>query len=203
MKRLSLALLLLFDAAFSFAQPIHLMNDKRYAQHWKSMNDCSLQEINSIHFKGISLDGCLLSQTDKALFSTIESILGSDTTNNLTVECSVDIDEVYALERLLYEVQKSNSNDFPTILLKSGSFFRQYLGVTIFGEKYLFVSFQRDESFKRNKRIRNKNFDLFKLVYSRLFLFKHIDSPASQFDYFWLLYDPKTNTIVSFYRNQE
>lgn len=90
---------------------------------------------------------------------------------------------------------------FAVELLSRGNFYRQYLKLSGNKTDYLFVSFQRNEFINRNKRIQNNNFKLFKLIYSRIFLFKHIDSNTTKNDYFWALYNINKNTIESFYYN--
>lgn len=201
MKRFLFFLILLFSFTIDYAQPVHLLKDKRFVQYWKSMKDCSTQEIIENNLKGIMLDGSLLHQTDKALISTIESITGLDSIETMSVDCSIDYDEVADLESLLFSLRQTSSDEFAIVLLNSGAFYRQYMGISLSGTKYLLVSFKRDESISQNKRIRKKNYELFRLIYSRIFLFKNIDPTASKFDYFWLLYSPKNNEIISYYYN--
>lgn len=201
MKSFLFFLILLFSFTIDYAQPVHLLKDKRFVQHWKSMKDCSTQEVIENNHKGIMLDGSLLHQTDKALISTIESIIGLDSIVTMSVDCSIDYEEVADLESLLSGLQQTSSDEFAIVLLNSGAFYRQYMGLSLSGTKYLLVSFKRDESISQNKRIRKKNYELFRLIYSRIFLFKSIDPTASKFDCFWLLYSPKNNQIISYYYN--
>ena len=201
MKSFLFFLILLFSFTTDYAQPVHLLKDKRFVQHWKSMKDCSTRDIIENNHKGIILDGCLLQQTDKALISTIESIIGFDSIGTMSVDCTINYDEVADLEYLLFSLQQTSSDEFAIVLLNSGAFYRQYLGLSLSETKYLFVSFKRDESIFHNKRIRKKNYELFKLIYSRIFLFKNIDPAASKFDCFWLLYSPQKNEIISYYYN--
>lgn len=201
MKKILLSYCFVLMLAHICAQPVHLLKDKNYVQHWESMKDCSIREIVTSDYRGVILDGCLLNQIDKALASTIEAIIGQELAESMTINCSIDINEVDTLEHLLRCIRSSDDKEFAITLLNSGSFYRQYMGLSCNENRYLFVSFQRDESIAKNKRIQDDNYALFKLIYSRVFLFKHIDSPAAKHDYFWLLYDTNANTIVSFYYN--
>lgn len=186
---------------FTFAQQTHLLKDKKYVQYWESMQDCSIREIVTPGYQGIILDGCLLKQTDKALTSVFESILGKDFTSTITINCTIENADILAFENLLSNIVNSNNNVFAIELLSRGNFYRQYLKLSGNKTDYLFVSFQRNEFINRNKRIQKNNFKLFKLIYSRTFLFKHIDPNTTKNDYFWALYNINKNTIDSFYYN--
>lgn len=201
MLRFLLIVTFIFLYAFNFAQSAYLLKDKRYVQYWKSLNDCALIEIDKDGYKGIMLDACLLYKNDKRLIYEIESIIGYDSNRTISVACSVEINNIEKFEQSLLNAQKSGKEEFAFVLLSSGNFYRQYIGLILSNKKYLLISFYRDESCFQRNILRKRNYKLFKLIFSRIFLFKHIDSNGAKYDYFWILYDSENNSITSYHYN--
>lgn len=175
------------------AQSTHLLRDKKYVQYWESLTNCSEQEILQPDYQGIILNGELLIRTDILLVSTIESITGIKV-DTFSFNYIPDIHTIQKIEELLKN-ENNYVDSLPATLLMKNNYYRQYLGIEFDDNKYVLVSFQMDYIHSKSKRIQKKNFELFKLIYSRLYLFSH---PPS-WDHFWLLYNTETQQMEFFY----
>lgn len=175
-----------------------LLREKRFMQYWKALPDCCVSEIKSNKYDGMILNGRLLSQTDKWLVPTIESLLNRKIDSLQAFEYIADDSTVLSFEKqCLDSLYKSNSPYF--IALKGNLYYRQYLGLILDGNKYLFVSFQKSNPHcGHNNHQRKLCYQVFRLIYSRSFLIPGIDFHPKDKVRFWMLYNVANKQIYSY-----
>lgn len=179
------------------SQSDHLLKDKKYLKHWESYENCCIYEIDTGVFKGVFLDGKQLGKNDvffvniTCAFFQIDS--GCNTVCDYFCPTSSELDSICAKTCVLF---KSGAvlKDFPCF--KKPDFFCQYIGVLHNNRKMLLISFQRNKSTNSNKKISQKRFELFKLIYSRICFVMPLDSQTVSCDSFWMLYDIGNDYIV-------
>lgn len=172
-----------------------LLRDKKITQYWKSLPDCCVYEIKNNKYDGIILNGQLLSQTDKWLVPSIESILNRKIDS---LEALLDDTCVFFFENQCLD--SSYISESPLyIVLQNNRYYRQYLGIILDGNKYMFVSFQRSSPYcKNNNRQSEYCYQVFRLIYSRIFLTVGIDYNPKDNERFWMLYNIDNKDIHTY-----
>lgn len=175
-----------------------LLRDKKYTQYWKSLPDCCVCEIKNNKYDGIILNGRLLSQTDKWLVPTIESMLNWKIDSLEAFEYLLDDTCVFSFENQCSD--SSYISESPLyIVLQNNRYYRQYLGIILDGNKYMFVSFQRSSPYcENNDRQRKYCYQVFRLIYSRIFLTAGIDYNPKDNERFWMLYNIDNKDIHTY-----
>lgn len=166
-----------------------LLRDKMFTLYWKSLSDCCVSEIKNNNYDGIILNGRLLSQTDKWLVPTIESILNRKIDSLEAFEYLLDDTCVFSFENQCSD--SSYISESPLyIVLQNNRYYRQYLGIILDGNIYMFVSFQRSSPYCENNSRQNEYcYQVFRLIYSRIFLTVGLDYNLKDNERFWMLYN--------------
>lgn len=191
-------LLAMFLACACSSHEKILLKDKNFTGFWEVLPDCCVQEIKNNKYNGLILDGHLLCQTDTRLIPTIELITGRKLDSVQAFDYILDDSIVLSFENQCVDSSYiSNSPRF--VVLKDNLYDRQYLGIIIDGNKYLFASFQRSNSYcEYNKHRRKQCYQVFRLIYSRWFLSPGIDYNAKDNIRFWMLYDIANRRIFTY-----
>lgn len=173
-----------------------LLRNKRFTQYWKSLPDCCVHEIKNNKYDGMILDGRLLFQTDQWLVPTIESILNRKIDSMQAFNFILDDSVVLSFEKQCLDSMCMSDCQIFTVLYNN-LYYRQYLGLIMDGNKYMFVSFDRSNMYcENNKQQRRYCYDTFRLIYSRCFLAPGLDFNPKGNMRFWMLYDTETKKIL-------
>lgn len=170
------------------SQPIYLLKDKKYVNHWEQYANCCIHIIDTGCYRGVILDGKQLALNDSLFMPNIHKIMQMDN--------SVDFNYHPTIAEISRTLSDKDFMFFISRNLQINRYLCQYIGLTSNDRKMLLVTFQRDDSMNKSKRIQRKAFELFKLIYSRIFFVKPFDSRGDN-DGFALLYDVEDNQIVS------
>ena len=187
----------IFLTSSCFSHEKVLLREKN-TQYWKSLPDCCVYELKNNKYDGIILNGCLLSQTDKWLVPTIESILNRKIDSLRAFEYILDDTCVFSFENQCSD--SSYISESPLyIVLQNNRYYRQYLGIILDSNKYMFVSFQRSSPYcKNNNRQSEYCYQVFRLIYSRIFLTFGLDYNPKDNERFWMLYNIANKDIHTY-----
>ena len=198
MNKYFLFLLLFTPFILCKSQSIYLLKDKKYVKHWLSYDDCCVQEINSDFYKGLILDGCKLANNDATFMLRINGIIHLDTDSCMHYTFLPTMAEVNNFNKVIFNHHLELSLlTLTNATLMEKQYLCQYVGIVCNNRRFLLVSFQKDETSGKSKRIQRKNYELFKLIYSRVLYNKPIDSQKITNEGFIILYDMDNNSIIS------
>ena len=196
MKNITIYFLLLLIAIECSSQPIHLLKEKKYVRHWENYyENCCIHVIDTGLFPGVILDGRQLAHNDSFFLPIVNKLLPMDDIDSIQFDfcpASADIKNYMARIQTLSEVSL-----FPNS--QTIGYFYQYVGLVSNNRKILLVNSQEDDSIEKDKRIQRKAFELFKLLYSRIFFKKPSCTIGNINDGFVLLYDINNDCIINLY----
>ncbi len=194
MKRIYF-LVLIFAVVKCNSQPVHLLKDKKYLRHWESYANCCVAEIDTGVFKGVFLDGNQLSKNDVNFANIIGVFFQIESSrDSLHYLCPIKSELDFFYTKLCL-ILKSDSVVKKHPCLQDPNFFCQYIELLYNNRTMLLISFQRNGS-QNKKKNKSKQFELFKLIYSRISFFSPLDSRYFSCDGFWILYDVDKECII-------
>lgn len=182
--------ILCFCCIHAFSQIVH---DKNF-RHWEHVSDGCVRYFQNDLYCGFLINANRLDTMEKAyLTNLIFSML--DRKDNLEYE---DVDSVLidTFENMLVDTLNSNKN---IVTFAPGGrlsdYIRQYTAFRMNNHLYLFVGFHEDDTMKEDSLF-------FHLVYSRAFLYKHIQW-CTYDEQFFLCYDCEKKEITFVYFDQK
>lgn len=178
------------------SQSVHLLKDEKYIRHWETYENCCVFEIDTGVFRGVFLDSKQLRNNDNFFTDIVDAFFQTDSSSNVLYDFCPTKSEIDSGFKKICFTLKNDSviKEYPC--LQNPDFFCQYVGLLYNNKKMLIISFQRNDIKHKNKKTNQKRFELFKMIYSRIFFFKSIDSQIISCDSFWMLYDMDNDRII-------
>ncbi len=205
MKRLILAIFILFHFFLSFSQS--WKSDTVFVNHWNRKPSSCMYFFKNEKFVGFLLKWKILKETDIFLSNLFKYL------PDFPIDTSASQIEIDTTTVLLFETQlRDTINKNKYLLLPNPSYLdlsyyiRQYVGLCFNNNKYLLVSFQIDEEnvqIKEDKyfldSLNTRSYDLYKLIYTKIFKHPTIQHWSRINDLFYILYNIDTQKMEFYF----